>query len=295
MTEMNQEKRDRFFEARRTLRAQQVASMTLADAKTELSAAIYAATPFLDELAVAGKIFGDGDLARQGVAALVANALEQRWTAREEIVAAKPASSGKGNRTDTAMTLVLLVEAENRGALVATLREVIRDIENGITNAGGGGAGNPQAMMDWQINNGAELDVILDALIAHYTANPGTVVDYYESPITTVESEPWSLPTVTIEDVTLTAAEQWAIVTIWWAQDVGICPSFADPKHAAIRPIADNLTKRNLVYRVRHDYDGVQDRSGYALKSSQIERIASLLIEQGVPSFIARPTPPTTE
>jgi len=75
-----------------------------------------------------------------------------------------------------ANTLVVLVEAENRAAMAATLREIARDIERGISNAGGGGAGEPQARMDWQIDQGAELDEMMDLLIRHYDSKPGVVV-----------------------------------------------------------------------------------------------------------------------
>lgn len=70
------------------------------------------------------------------------------------------------------MTLVALVESTSRESIIATLRDMARDIERGLSNAGGGGVGEPQAMMDWQINYGNHLDSIRDSMVDWYDRNP---------------------------------------------------------------------------------------------------------------------------
>ena len=54
-------------------------AMTLDDAKTELSNAVYAAALFIERLEYAGKVNGNGHHAAQHIAKLACDELESRW------------------------------------------------------------------------------------------------------------------------------------------------------------------------------------------------------------------------
>ena len=53
--------------------------MTLDEAKTELSNAVYAAALFIERLEYAGKVSGNGHHAAQHIAKLACDELESRW------------------------------------------------------------------------------------------------------------------------------------------------------------------------------------------------------------------------
>ena len=54
-------------------------AMTLDEAKTELSNAVYAAALFIERLEYAGKVSGNGHHAAQHIAKLACDELESRW------------------------------------------------------------------------------------------------------------------------------------------------------------------------------------------------------------------------
>lgn len=65
-------------------------AMTLDEAKTELSNAVYAAALLIERLENAGKVNGNGHHAAQHIAKLACDELESRWRVNTPVTDAEP-------------------------------------------------------------------------------------------------------------------------------------------------------------------------------------------------------------
>jgi hypothetical protein len=69
------------------------------------------------------------------------------------------------------LTAVLLVEGVNPEEIAASLREIAKDIDEGVTNCRGG-YGPSDHLADFQINVGGLMASLTRMLIQHYKAHP---------------------------------------------------------------------------------------------------------------------------
>ena len=67
----------------RNMTQEEIRAMSLEDAKTALSNAVYEASCLLERLEYAGKVNGNGHHARQAVAKFATDELESRWRAND--------------------------------------------------------------------------------------------------------------------------------------------------------------------------------------------------------------------
>lgn len=86
---------------------------------------------------------------------------------------------------------------------------------------------------------------------------------------------------ITLEGVTLTAEEQRVLMLVWLASEVGVSPGFHQPAYAPLKPTADALVRRGLLYRVTGMLGPGDDpdRAGYALQGTRADWIAETLVD----------------
>lgn len=84
-----------------------------------------------------------------------------------------------------------------------------------------------------------------------------------------------------LEEMTFSVDEQFTLMLIKAAEDVGFCPSFQESWQKQYKQAANSLTKRGLLYRCYDpeysDRPINKDNMDYALKTKEAHEIAEYL------------------